>query len=201
MHTRPLNAPLRGHDVIFVWQALRLHPEYEVKVGCGLKTIWIKPAVGYPKSRGFFVERQDGTFANFSLSDCINPLSVERLVAKAMRKAIWYQIIEFRDSVFDKTDSVICPFTGKTLTRHDCHIDHAPPYTFEVIKQKFLSENKLTPDDVKLRSTVGDGNRGSDFADEALLHLWTRFHRQHATLRVVSQSANLTIVKDMAKAI
>jgi len=60
---------LKHEDLLSVSQMLQYHPEVQLKIGCGLKTILVD--VHGKGTKCFFLVRTDGTRESFSLSKCI----------------------------------------------------------------------------------------------------------------------------------
>ena len=69
----------------------------------------------------------------------------------------------------------------------DCHVDHEPPLTFDTLAFLFLKEQGLKTVQVKVKS----GGTQAFLEDSNLDAKWQAFHKQHATLRIVLDHANL----------
>jgi hypothetical protein len=84
-----------------------------------------------------------------------------------------------------------CPITGELVSRETCHIDHAPPWTFDAMVSEFAVGRGLL-DEVE---PTADGRTTTRFRDGALSRAFAEFHRGLASLRVVSRKANLGVLR------
>ena len=182
----------------FMLHLLRLHPHGNQKIGQGVKSIWPQSnkANGFP-TRGFWVERVDGSRTDFSYLQCLNPSSPKQDFYKACRQAIAEDIIQFSMEYFSRyavEDKIQCPITGDWITKRESHVDHIPPDTFDQIVRAFIETNNIDTDKVALMRHV-NGKIGCRFDDGLLVEKWIKYHRNHAKLRVVSRKANLSLIK------
>ena len=110
-----------------------------------------------------------------------------------MRSLIEPQIMEFRDGAF-ATGTFSCPITGELITKHNAHIDHAAPDTFQSLADRWLASSGVTEDDIELTFSPYFQAR-TDFTDQSLAANWVEYHRQHCRLRAVSLTANLSTLR------
>jgi hypothetical protein len=115
-------------------------------------------------------------------------------VLRAFRHAIQDEIYALRNSYFGEgrwgTGTVQCSLTGATLDRDSCHIDHAPPMTFERIVLEFLARSGLTLEIVP--TTHGaDDQVHTRITDPALVAAFRAYHAAVARLIPIRREINL----------
>lgn len=184
------------NDQKFLEQLFNRHPDAESKKGSGIVSIEIKTNKSfYAKTRGFWINRVDGSTIDISWTKCIDGTrrSPRSDFEAAARCEIASQRQKFRDAFFVGKPHVTCPLTGETLIREKCHVDHVAPNTFKCLTEQWLVANGLRPEDIMTK----DLPNGIDtlFSDRALAENWKQFHEQRATLRVISKRANLGLAK------
>jgi hypothetical protein len=218
LRTGELDAPLEGEDLRFMKVLLAMHPDAKEKMSGGVQGIYIRKNFG--GSNGFEIKRDDGSFIDFSHYKCLKLRRKNSPLNKALRLAIVPQVQRAKKKFFNgytvdsgKTMKIgdmevtsielirpehKCPFTGEPLSWSKCHVDHAPPYTFERLVKEFLESEKLSPDAVE---TVGyySAKVPIRLVDLELEKRWIAFHEKRAVLRVVSIKANLSIIPKLAK--
>jgi len=197
LHRLPRNVPLQGQDFLFVHGLLERHPRAEKKIGVGVKRLWVGTVLfGAP---GFYLMRMDGSTTEFSYKKCVSPNTAPyRDLIRAFRDSVDDKVEEARRNALVNDASAICPFTHEDMRLPgNCHIDHAPPWTFRAIVSHFMRQGKLTVDDIHLHGH-GDG--------EMIRHLslemnreWRFFHSERAVLRAVSRRANCEIIPQMIR--
>jgi hypothetical protein len=211
-----LNSKLEGKDLAFVLALLDLHPEAAAKKAEGVKAIFVRLNIG--KVPGFEIQKTDGTFKDFSYRKCLGLKDKNGSLKKALRLAVVPQVLRAKNRFFNgHTDAEVveyvtlpggmklgrikyeppadpvCPYTGERLTEKTCHVDHAPPNTFEKIMTDFLKKEGLKLEEVRVVDTK-DPMKPRALVDRALEERWIVFHEERATLRVVSIKANLSII-------
>ena len=90
--------------------------------------------------------------------------------------------------IFSFPLSPILSVFADLLRRYQC------PNTFNKIVQDFISLKGLDVNDIELL-TAEDGRVRNEMVDKRLEGEFVDFHNKMATLRVISKSANLSIVK------
>jgi hypothetical protein len=182
-------------DTAFVLELIHNHPQAATKLGVGIKSIIVRRNPVYTQTRGFYLNRIDGTGTDVSWTECLTPTPHHKKVIRAMRYLIEEQTFLFKQKYFDDTQSPICELTGESMTFLDAHVDHKSPLTFDKLVEDFCKEYGIDLNTVPLRDDLAD-NKYMDLLDDDLLALrWQEYHRQRAVLRVVSRFGNLSIAK------
>lgn len=182
---------LSPDDTAFMLDLLERHPSADIKIGCGVRAIWI---LGNGKfGNGFFAERHDGTRIDFSYKQCLRPFNHASKCKFAFRRAIDDQVLAIKTSVFRTGQEVFaCPITGEPMTWETAHVDHIPPRTFAALLDWYLTERGLAFDDI----TLDEAPRGiGKQLPTGLARDWAAWHAVYAQLRVISADANLRLVR------
>lgn len=108
----------------------------------------------------------------------------------ACRKAVYPQIVEFRKTVTEADGRFICAVTGEKLEWDEGSIDHIYPLTFSMIVKTFIEQNNIEITTELTKPSDGDGR---DFADKTLQESFCEFHGEHAQLRPIKSSINLSL--------
>lgn len=175
-------------DRSFMIALLQRHQYADQKIGVGVKKMWIQPN-GVYNTRGFWLERVDGTKTDFSFYQCLNPSTPLSDFKQACRIAVASSIEEFKESEFGNTGGV-CPVLGRVMTPDTCHVDHCPPNTFEVIVTDYIREREIDVETAPLLEHR-DGKIGNRFTDDGFQEDWVQYHNNKAELRLISAEANL----------
>lgn len=183
-----VGSTLGAEHEAFMVDLFRLHPEWELKRGCGIASVQVEQNLG---TRGFWLTRTDGTRTDISFVKSLSPPRHEHDVRAALRTEVREQVREFKAASL--TPGTICPITGHTLDAGNAHVDHAPPEFDELIAM-FLVENQLSVDGISVNPTE-DGSTDTLLADRELAARWQEFHREHARLRLVTKTANLSVLR------
>ena len=198
-----LGEPLDAGIHRFLEGLLAKHESPQDVVGPGVSYFMVKEnCVHGGKSRGFWVKRIDNTEIHFSWVKCLTRKSKRQQVWNAMRAAIQPDMYRFRDKYFRMMEtefktlqtSVICPLSGKELTRKTAVTHHSPP--FEYLVREFIG-HALTDEQALQWYEVVRINEGKYFkrlgdhlADDALRKRWVNFHRLHAQLHLVDRETH-----------
>jgi hypothetical protein len=189
-HYRPPTR-LTGDDGAFMADLLERHPSAERKIGCGVQAIWIRSNGKF--GVGFYVERTDGTFEDFSYKQCLRPFTHASKCKFAFRRAIDAQVNTVKRRAFTRDGMVLpCPITGQPMTWETAHVDHEPPRTFAALLEQFMTEIGISYDDIALEESPGGIGKALP-AD--LARVWAAWHACEAVLRVISAEANLRLVR------
>jgi hypothetical protein len=180
------------HHLPFLIDLFRRHQDAEEKFGAGIAAIRVRLALPY-KTRCFEIERVDGSRTDISYLECITPSGPRDWFPLGCRTAVVDQIRTCKEVAFAHSDVIPCPVSGEPITYGTCHVDHAPPATFDRIVRDFISEEGLKVDRVKYLD--GDGNTEYRFAERELEEAFALYHSKRAQLRVVSRRANLSLIK------
>lgn len=189
---RSARPPIRldGHDAAFMGDLLLRHPSAERKVGCGVAAIWIKRNGVF--GNGFYVERIDGTFEDFSYKQCIRPFTHATKAKFAFRRAIDDQVIAVKTAAFCDSTYLYCPVTGEPIIWETAHVDHEPPLTFAALLADYCEQRGIDLDTIELYEPKGGiGKLLSPHMEED----WSEWHRARARLRVISADANVRLVR------
>jgi hypothetical protein len=193
LYRYPVGATLNPEDAQFIAQLLLEHPEAKDKILCGVASFQIEQN---GPTRGFWLTRTDGTRTDFSYVSCLTPVTPERDALNGLRSAIKDQVMAFRDSEFGGREAVPCAVTGVPVERSNSHVDHKP--TFAELVERFLAERNRTLGSIAVEPTT-DGDTETRIADPELVSAWQEFHRKHASLRVVSRKANLSLLRKLTR--
>lgn len=193
----PKGTALRGAELQLMADLLVMHPQAAKKIGPGISTILVR---GNPwGGKTFYVLRTDGSETDFSFHMCFQGERADRLSFRAAcRYAVLPYVREARSRFFEMAEQPTCPLTGAPLTIDTCHIDHAPPYTFDRIYRAFLVLNDIDENDSSL-CRHADNEIDPLFADPVLRDRWVAFHHGLAQLRAISADANTRLVKNFVR--
>lgn len=165
----------------FVRALLMLHPRL-AHTQAVERDLYVTCSKRGDKCFGYWSNRK-GAAIDFSWKECISPKPPIDRFAHACRESVADDIIVFKRAFWAGKSSVKCPVSGERMYRSNSHVDHAEP-TFAALVDQFISEQQID------LSTVT--YRGNHFAQEALSRKFREYHRQHATLAVISAFANLS---------
>lgn len=190
---RHYSAPARldGDDAAVMGDLLLRHPRADEKMGVGVAAIWIRRNSG-GFGNGFFIERTDGIFVDFSYKQCIRPQTNASKAKFAFRRAIDQQVIAVKKEVFDAAPFLLCPITGEPMVWESAHVDHEPPRTFAALLAEYCALRGVDLDTLELyepRSGIGK------VLPPMIEQDWATWHKEHARLRVISAEANLKLVR------
>lgn len=184
-------ARVNDEDAAFLADLLLRHPSADEKIGVGIAAFYVMN-VAYG-SKGFILERLDGTRTDWSYRQCIRPFTYASKVKHALRVAVADQVLAAKRITFPDHEVVTtCPITGQAMTYHDAHVDHIPPDTFAALVERFLDTYQVILDDVVI--LPAPSGISWVLADDWAA-VWSAFHQQHARLRVISAHANMRLVR------
>ncbi len=192
---RPSGSEIVGDDFAFLLDLFARHPSAERKIGVGIARIWVR-VVAY-NTKGFVLERIDGTQEDISYRQCIRPLTQASKAKHAMRRAISDQVLDAKWLILPShTSTAICPVSGEVMSYHTAHVDHTPPRTFAWLAEQFLGHHGIAYEDIPLIPDSGGIGwlMRSDWRDA-----WTQFHFVNANLRVISAAANLALAAEQSR--
>ena len=180
---------LSDSDMEFLKEVFLCHPNSKQKIGCGIKTIFVKKSEY--GNNCFWIKRLDDSETDISYMKCLNKSNDIDSIKKACRTAIWPVIRDFKDSI-DFTDFT-CPFTGEIVTSKNVHIDHYD-LKFSELFNVWIKNYELK-DLIKAINVSKDGDTTVYFIDENIKNDFIKYHNDNTHLRAVSKKANLTILK------
>jgi len=176
----------------FLRDLLLRHPRAAEKIKSGIKHFTIDD--DYSGYVCFHVHRLDGSRSDFSFHKCLKGERQASLTLGALRTAIADQIEKFRDYAYEGTTEIPCSITGVLVGRQVCHIDHAPPNTFNTLAYAWLAKERLKIADVQI-SPGADNQVLRRLLDINQSASWRSFHGSNARLRVTTAPGNLSLSK------
>jgi hypothetical protein len=183
---------ISGDDAQFVQSLLALHPRQHLIIDCGLKHIKVQEIdKGYLR---FLAVRVDSSIRDFSWRNCLSPKSQRSQVMSICRSVVDPQIIAFRNDFWRNRKTADCPVTSEPMTIRDSDVDHAPPNTFAVLVEQWLRVVRSDFELIEIEYRSGYEERYM-FAERWLEGDWSEYHMQLAELRVVSRTANRSILR------
>ncbi len=185
---------IESPDLEFLTALLNRHPKAILKIGSGIHCIFVRVNRAFGDQRGFWLQRLDGSETDWSFIECITPSDQRKKFASAARAAIAYQVIAFKRRESQHLNSFCCPVTGEHVSIEEAHVDHREPWTFEAILDAFIREFSIDVQGFSIESD-GDGQLSDRFTDRDMEMEWRKFHAEKAGLRLVSQRANLSVLR------
>jgi len=189
---------LEKSDFEFVAELLKGHPEYEKKIGKGIKDIIVRTDTQWQKTKCFHIVRVDGTETDFSYLNCIDndthqePIKIFKLSARsAIADQIIQHLVNYKNKTIDKEGCVLDEKMRVKIKYVEATVDHTPPMTFNKIVEDFITIKNVNPAQIEYIG-FGDNEYRKQFKDELLRKEFSVYHRQVAKLRVVSKQSNLT---------
>lgn len=192
---------LNEEDQGLVTDLIALHPEAKDKIGAGIVFFTVHTDFEFGTTRHFMVHRKDGSHSDFSFPHCIDgKRDSRREVLEALRRAVKYQIVAFRDSFFRTHQGPVhCPLRGISITSDSYHVDHDLPGKFSVLVEQWLAASGLSLSEIKI-TPPADNQVVAEMICPDQRNSWTRFHQRHAKLRMLSPIANLSDARKRPKA-
>jgi hypothetical protein len=186
---RDADTPIEGQAHAFLLALLGRHPESDLKIGVGVRQFTVRVNDEY-RTKGFWLERLDGTKTDWSFVVCVAPPTHKSEVMKAFRRLIAPQIQNFRARAYEGRTTLPCAITGVIVPFAESHVDHQPPDHFDALAQRFIDACGLTVEKIAVMPTE-DGVTFNMLVDDDLGRRWIEYHAQHAKLRITSGPANL----------
>lgn len=179
----------KKHSDFLMEYVFPLHPEWKDKVGVGIDHIEVRDTKY--RNKCFYIIRTDGTETDISYTASLTPHSKMDDIMAACRNAVSSTIGLFKRSV---VLPFTCPITGEIVTdKSNVHIDHYDP-TFKELVEMWLKDKDV--DDI-YKKTLKSNRDGCIYTyfDTATYMDFNTFHSNHAHLRAVSKTANLSVLK------
>jgi len=191
------NEALLPDDFSFMFDVLKNHPDFKQKMGSGIACMRVRQNPVYTNTRGFWIERTDGSGTDFSYLECLKATPHAKRFINACRAAIEPDIQLFKAEFFNshRFETPRCPYTGEPLKFVGSHVDHKAPRTFQWLTEAFINLHSIPVDDIKINGKAVDNTYQDTFDDQGLERLWVEFHKRNAELQVVSAKANLSILR------
>ena len=174
-------------DTEFLLKVLRHHHQFDRKMGdSGMKHLEVRVNESWNgPSRGIWIVRNDGSEEDISWVKALKPegkADAKEVVSSAARYEIFPQVHEVHNSAVATT----CEICGEEMVRGvSLHVDHL--YEFKRLFADFLKVSQLQYSDI----AVEDLGLAVRFMDRDLASVWTHFHKENATLRLVHKECNL----------
>lgn len=183
-----IGRPLSGDTLDDCLALFQRHPEWESKLGSGIKEIVVRKNPVY-NDRCFWIYRTDGTDTDISYLTCLSgkkKTGRSKFMA-ACRNAVVDQVLSYKKERFRDFPLVCCGITGRMVSERDAEIDHITPFCH--IVDRFISERGIDASSIEYIDH-GDGGIATDFADISLVSDWRSFHEKNARLQVSHREAN-----------
>lgn len=190
------NQTIQEDDAQFLQSLLERHPDAAQKIGCGVKRFF-RAGTGMGTDC-FWLERTDGSRTDFSYIACADAKSksLYQRFAEACRQSVQPQLDKAKEEHFakyaDADGKVECEVTGEMVGKNESHLDHKKPMTFQVIVMTFVEANKLGIN-ADMLTPSRDAQFVTTFVNEDIRHGFEEYHRRVAKLRIVKNSANLSL--------
>lgn len=168
---------------------LELHPDRDIKIGCGVSSFTIRRDRYGQKC--FELTRLDGSQTAFSYIACFNRPSLHSQLIQGMRYVVAAEIQQAKEGWIARNGwgALRCAETGAPLRLADAHLDHRYPKTFAWIVACFLCGRRL---DYHLWiSPPRDNQEKVELIDPTFVREFQDFHREHAELDFVLKSVNM----------
>ena len=192
LRTLPQRVPLGDPHDSFLRDLLLRHPRATEKIKSGIKHFTIDDDhSGYVC---FHLHRLDGSRSDFSFHKCLKGERQASLALGALRNAVADQVERFRDQAYQGMREIPCSITGVLVAMQDCHVDHAPPNTFNTLVYAWLAREQLRIDDIQV-SLGADNQVLRRLLDASQSDSWRSFHESNARLRVTTAPGNLSLSK------
>jgi len=166
----------------YFYNLIKYHPEYELKIGCGVDLFIIQNNLMNKTSYTTYIKRLDNTIIDFSWIVCCNQQktkSRQENLIRAMREAISPQIINYLKQNNKNIKCNICGITGS-----DYHVDHVIP--FSMIKNNFLKQNKENIPEIYDNIYHVASLQDSKFKND-----WCHYHKDNASYQILCKKCNL----------
>lgn len=173
------------HDDVL--NLFKRHPKYNILKAIGINYIYVsKDIFNY---RCFHVSLSNGISDSFGINKCINSKNEDQFTKfhAAAREAIKDQIYEFRSLNKKHDNYFISEISHKKIKPNETHIDHE--YEFVNIVIDFINKFNIDIDTITFDENIPMITR---FTDTKIEKDFYDYHKQKATLRVVSKNENLT---------
>lgn len=196
LHAHPRGAVLTGEDAAFVLDVARdyvmVHKLADPPVAVKVRDQLCGP---HPE---FVAIAEDGTETNFSYRKAakhrltgVLPKPGRREVMSAFREAVVVQVLGFKDCRRRPGGLYVCELTGRNCTSSEIEVDHFVP-TFGVLVEDYC---RLRGRDLLSFIVVPREDGGYRFAEPEDHWGFGAYHREHATLRLLSKKAHASVTR------
>jgi len=169
---------LQGDDLHFVRDLLSRHPRAAEKVGPGAAAICVEINTTWRPRPMFVIERVDGSRTDFGFMKCIYRPSPKADLLAACRTAVVADVLAFKRRYFDEhadgRNRVRCALTGHLRGWEEVHVDHAAPWTFRLIVNRFCLREGIDPARTEILGfgdgeSIVNGREEGEVSEERLL--------------------------------
>lgn len=167
-----LTGPLEEKDRAFLLALAQWHPNADLILGCGVRTVFVHSNGSGPT---FAFERTDGSVAELNYKVCVRTPARLHAVRSYFRQLVAEQLREFRDQTFARYD-LIQSGMGELVSKWQAEVGYASPQTFNGLVRDFLKEHELDVADVELESSPNDA-------------AWVEYHARNAQLWIQGKSS------------
>jgi hypothetical protein len=174
----------------FLMNLFSRHSEWDMKRGCGIKSITVKK--DFYGNKYFYLNRVDGTGTDISFVHCISERKPIAIIKQACRYAVRNEIEAYRRKNV-QYGVTTCPITGDVLTQDNTHIDHYD-LTFQQMFDRWIAGRSIDELFKKINKT-DDNSLLTYFTCDLLISEFIEFHNKHCKLRAVTKTANLSILR------
>lgn len=198
-YCREIIKSVKNGDVIsgtadsFLRGLIQYHPESSSKIGTGIDYFSTATDTQWGHSRHLLICRTDGTQTDVSFHSCLNKPNDRIHYIQALRDAISIQILTFKTKSFSDCTTLSCPYKNIPMSILDCHIHHEPP-EFRKLVEGWLCKIGMRLEEIKI-TEHRDLQYTTRMTCGMQIKSWTDYHKQHANLRVISQSAHTELSK------
>lgn len=187
----PLGDVIREPEHSFLIQFVHRHKTAAEKIGAGIDHFKALTNTNYGgRTKCFYLFRKDGTQTDFSYQKCLPTPTLWEEFVDALSGSVMDLMIQSREQAFGNKNEILCPVKNIPMVRSVSYIDHAAPYTFDVLVEKFVDEEWLheeNPPAVEGANSL----TGRRLADKEMEKRWRYFYSTHATLLVISKEAHI----------
>jgi hypothetical protein len=188
---------ITGDDDLFLRDLIKLHPDANKKIGCGIRC-FTKNRTIHPQGSCFWIHRVDGSACDFSYKIAATGRreTLDASFNKACRWIVQPDILDAKEKAFmlygNEDGFIECEISGRLIDRVEAQADHAPPMVFAAIVTAFkaLMFDQLSPDIFRPQpedSTI------VEFVDPRVAEKFLDFHHKVAKLRIIAKDENLKI--------
>ncbi len=190
LHSYKVGDILNEEDRTQMFDLLLRHPNFYWKMSKGIKDF--KVGLSYEwKKPAFEIIQDDGCINDFSYIKCIKGKDPTRnhMFNEACREAVSVDIIIFKKEFFKNHPNEDCPVTNMDIGWGNCQVDHVAPMVFRNIIRKFVYTYDIDINEIDVPLGVPGATR-LKFSDRSFAKKFKVFHKEHATLRMVSPMGN-----------
>jgi len=182
---------INGIDLRFFLSLFEKHANSAEKIGAGIDQLQVRKNQKGGHNKVIFIIRADASEIDISWRKCIETPSHLSRVKDAARDLVRSQVDEFRDRCFADNETIPCEITKQEIDRGLCHIDHCNPQTFNRMFEDWLSKENLDIQQIKIEDVSGTLDK--TFTDRITRDSWISFHKEHASLRAIHKTLNLSL--------